>query len=234
MAKREKASLVELEAQVGYRFKDVSLVQRALTHLSATATTPAGNRLDSYQRLEFLGDRVLGLVVADMLYAAYPEAGEGELSIRLAALVRREACAEVAAAWGVGPHLRLGLGEAQAGGRQKTAILADACESLIGAVFLDGGFAPARALVERAWAPRMRAIAAPERDAKTALQEWTQARALAAPAYDEIERSGPDHAPKFTVQVSVEGFAPAMGTASSKRAAEQAAAKAFISRREEA
>jgi ribonuclease III len=234
MAKREGASLTQLEAQLDYRFKDISLAERALTHLSATSTASAANRLDSYQRLEFLGDRVLGLVVADMLYAAYSEAGEGELSIRLAALVRREACAEVAAQWGVGPHLRLGVGEAQAGGRKKTAILADACESLIGAIFLDGGFAPARALIEKAWAPRMRAIAAPERDAKTALQEWAQARALAAPAYDEVERLGPDHAPKFTVQVSIEGFAPEMGTASSKRAAEQAAAKAFITRRDDA
>jgi ribonuclease III len=232
MAKREGASLALLEAQLDYRFKDISLAERALTHLSATSTASAANRLDSYQRLEFLGDRVLGLVVADMLYAAHSEAGEGELSIRLAALVRREACAEVAAQWGVGPHLRLGVGEAQAGGREKTAILADACESLIGAVFLDGGFNPARALIEKAWAPRMRAIAAPERDAKTALQEWAQARALAAPAYDEVERSGPDHAPKFTVQVSIEGFTPEMGTASSKRAAEQAAAKAFITRRD--
>ena len=234
MAKREGASLALLEAQLDYRFKDISLAERALTHLSATSTASAANRLDSYQRLEFLGDRVLGLVVADMLYAAHSEAGEGELSIRLAALVRREACAEVAAQWGVGPHLRLGAGEAQAGGREKTAILADACESLIGAVFLDGGFKPARALIENAWAPRMRAIAAPERDAKTALQEWAQARALAAPAYDEVERSGPDHAPKFTVQVSIEGFASEMGTASSKRAAEQAAAKAFIARRDAA
>ena len=234
MAKREGASLALLEAQLDYRFKDISLAERALTHLSATSTASAANRLDSYQRLEFLGDRVLGLVVADMLYAAHSEAGEGELSIRLAALVRREACAEVAAQWGVGPHLRLGVGEAQAGGREKTAILADACESLIGAVFLDGGFNPARALIEKAWAPRMRAIAAPERDAKTALQEWAQARALAAPAYDEVERSGPDHAPKFTVQVSIEGFASEMGTASSKRAAEQAAAKAFIARRDAA
>ena len=234
MAKREGASLALLEAQLDYRFKDISLAERALTHLSATSTASAANRLDSYQRLEFLGDRVLGLVVADMLYAAHSEAGEGELSIRLAALVRRETCAEVAAQWGVGPHLRLGVGEAQAGGREKTAILADACESLIGAVFLDGGFNPARVLIEKAWAPRMRAIAAPERDAKTALQEWAQARALAAPAYDEVERSGPDHAPKFTVQVSIEGYASEMGTASSKRAAEQAAAKAFIARRDAA
>ncbi|HLW92883.1 MAG TPA: ribonuclease III [Roseiarcus sp.] len=230
MAKRARVSFAELEARLDYRFKDASLAERALTHLSATPA--AASRLASYQRLEFLGDRVLGLAVADMLYAAFPEAGEGELSIRLAALVRREACAEVAAEWGVGPHLRLGAGEAQGGGRKKTAILADACESLIAAVFLDGGFAAAQALIERAWTARMRSSAAPERDAKTALQEWAQARGLAAPSYDEIERSGPDHAPKFTVRVQLEGFESEIGAASSKRAAEQAAARAFMARRD--
>jgi ribonuclease III len=232
MAKREKVPFAELEARLNYRFKDVALAERALTHLSATQASTAASRLASYQRLEFLGDRVLGLAVADMLYAAFPEAGEGELSIRLAALVRREACAAVAAEWGVGPHLRLGAGEAQAGGRKKIAILADACESLIGAVFLDGGFAAAQALIGRAWTARMRASAAPERDAKTALQEWAQARGLAAPAYDEIERSGPDHAPQFIVRVHLEGFEPEIGAAASKRAAEQAAARAFMARRD--
>jgi ribonuclease III len=229
---RAKASLPDLEARLAYRFQDAALAEHALTHLSATTSDSGGGRLESYQRLEFLGDRVLGLAVADMLYDAYPQASEGELSIRLAALVRREACAEVAALWDLGPHIRLGVGEAQAGGREKATILADACESLIGAVFLDGGFAAARALIERAWAERMRASLAPARDAKTALQEWAQARALGAPAYDEVERSGPAHAPQFTVRVTLEGHAPALGSASSKRAAEQAAARAFLTRLE--
>jgi ribonuclease-3 len=229
---RAKVSLADLEIRLAYRFSDRSLAERALTHLSAAPSDLEGGRLESYQRLEFLGDRVLGLAVADMLYAAYPQASEGELSIRLAALVRRDACAEVAALWDLGRHLRLGLGEVQTGGRKKTTILADVCEALIGAVFLDGGFVAARALIERAWGERMRAIAAPARDAKTALQEWAQARALGAPAYDEIERSGPDHAPIFTVRVTLEGYPPDLGSASSKRAAEQAAAAAFMSRRE--
>jgi ribonuclease-3 len=229
---RAKVSLADLEIRLAYRFSDRSLAERALTHLSAAPPDLEGGRLESYQRLEFLGDRVLGLAVADMLYAAYPQASEGELSIRLAALVRRDACAEVAALWDLGRHLRLGLGEVQTGGRKKTTILADVCEALIGAVFLDGGFVAARALIERAWGERMRAIAAPARDAKTALQEWAQARALGAPAYDEIERSGPDHAPIFTVRVTLEGYPPELGSASSKRAAEQAAAAAFMSRRE--
>ncbi len=228
---RAKASLADLEAKLGYRFTNPALAERALTHLSAARSDIVG-RLDSYQRLEFLGDRVLGLAVAEMLYEAFPEASEGELSIRLAALVRREACAEVAASWDLGPHLHLGSGEAQAGGRKKATILADVCESLIGAVFLDGGFDVARDLVVRAWRGRMRADAAPARDAKTVLQEWAQARALGAPSYDEVERSGPDHAPKFTVRVTLDGYPPELGSASSKRAAEQAAAQAFMSRLE--
>jgi ribonuclease-3 len=229
MARKEKAALADLEARLGYAFQDSDLAARALTHLSAPTTGPQG-RLDSYERLEFLGDRVLGLAVAQMLYEAYPQASEGELSMRLAALVRRETCAEVAKEWEVGPHVVLGLGEAQAGGRKKAAILADICESLIGAVFVEGGFKAARQVVVRSWRGRMNAVAEPERDAKTAMQEWAQARALNAPTYVEIERSGPPHAPQFTIQVSLEGFAPAQGSATSKRAAEQAAAQAFMTR----
>jgi ribonuclease-3 len=230
-AARAKASLADLEAKLAYHFSAPELAERALTHLSAARSDSAG-RLDSYQRLEFLGDRVLGLAVAEMLYEAFPQASEGELSIRLAALVRRDACAEVAAEWDLGPHLRLGSGEAQAGGRKKATILADVCESLIGAVFLDGGFTAARDLIRSAWSERMRAVAAPARDAKTILQEWAQARALGAPTYDEVERSGPDHAPKFTVRVMLDGYPPEIGSASSKRAAEQAAAQAFMTRLE--
>jgi ribonuclease III len=229
MARKEKAPLADLEARLGYAFKDSELAARALTHLSAPATG-GQNRLDSYQRLEFLGDRVLGLAVAAMLYDAFPQASEGALSIRLAALVRRETCAEVAREWEVGPHVVLGVGEAQAGGRKKAAILADIAESLIGAVFLEAGFEAARDLIARAWRPRMDAADAPERDAKTAMQEWAQARALHAPNYAEVDRTGPAHAPQFTIQVSLEGYEPTHGVASSKRAAEQAAALAFMAR----
>jgi ribonuclease-3 len=229
MARKEKANLADLEARLGYTFRDSELAARALTHLSAPATGGQG-RLDSYQRLEFLGDRVLGLAVAAMLYEAFPQASEGALSIRLAALVRRETCAEVAREWEVGPHVVLGVGEAQAGGRKKAAILADIAESLIGAVYLEAGFEAARDLIARAWRARMDAAEAPERDAKTAMQEWAQARALHAPNYVEIDRSGPAHAPQFTIQVSLEGFEPAHGVASSKRAAEQAAALVFMAR----
>jgi len=229
MNKRVKAEFSELEAQLGYRFRNASLAARALTHLSAR-TAAAEDRAQSYQRLEFLGDRVLGVVVAEHLYTAFPRASEGELSIRFAKLVRRETCAEVAVEWAVGRHVVLGVAEAQAGGRKKAAILADVCESLIGAVFVDGGFEAARALILRAWGRRLTAEAEPARDAKTALQEWAQGRALAAPRYEEAARSGPDHAPHFVMRVVVSGYEPERGEARSKRAAEQAAAQAFLDR----
>ncbi len=229
MTARVKPELAELEARIGHVFADPGLAQRALTHLSAPSTSGPG-RTQSYQRLEFLGDRVLGLVVSEMLYEAFPDASEGELSVRFAGLVRGETCAEVAEAWDVGPHVVMGQGEARGGGRKKSAILADVCESLIGAVFLDSGFAEARALVRRFWAPRMLADATPTQDAKTAVQEWAQARALSTPRYSEVERSGPAHLPRFVMQVELDGYEPERGEASSKRAAEQAAARAFLDR----
>ena len=228
MSRRPKAELGALEARLGYTFVDKDIASLALTHLSAQATG-GGERGQSYQRLEFLGDRVLGVVVAHMLYEAYPKASEGELSVRLAKLVRRETCASVAEEWDVGPHVLLGLGEARGGGRKRAAILSDVCEALIGAVFLDGGYEAARDVVARAWRARMDA-SEPERDAKTAVQEWAQGRGLTAPRYVEVARSGPAHAPQFVMQVELEGFAPERGEAASKRAAEQAAAQAFLNR----
>ena len=229
MTKRPKAEIAALETRLGYKFADAELLARALTHVSAPTTSGSG-RVQSYQRLEFLGDRVLGLVVAGMLYEAYPQATEGELSMRLAKLVRRETCAAVAEDWEVGPHVVMGQGEARAGGRKKAAILSDICESLIGGVYIDGGFAAAKGLVERSWRARMDADIEPERDAKTAVQEWAQARALQAPRYVEVARSGPAHQPQFIMQVELEGFEPLRGEASSKRAAEQAAAQAFLNK----
>ncbi len=214
-----------LEASIGHTFSNRDLAQVALTHISAA---PARN--ETYQRLEFLGDRVLGLVVAEMLYENFVAAEEGELSRRLADLVRRESCAEVAREWGVEAHVRLGEGERQAGTSAKEAILADVCESLIGAVFLDAGYAAAKAVIVPVFAPRMLAPRRPLRDPKTALQEWAQARGLETPAYRETARTGPHHAPEFTVAVVVTGFAPADAKGSSKRTAEQAAAQAFLAR----
>jgi ribonuclease-3 len=229
MTKKIKVEVAELEARFGYVFRDRSLLARALTHLSSPAAG-GPDRSQSYQRLEFLGDRVLGVVVAHMLYEAYPQASEGELSMRLAKLVRRETCADVALEWDVGPHVAMGQGESRAGGRKKAAILADICEAIIGAVFLDAGFGPASKVVSDTWRPRMDADLEPERDAKTAVQEWAQARALPAPRYVEAARSGPAHAPHFVMQVVLDGYAPESGEANSKRAAEQAAAQAFLTR----
>jgi ribonuclease III len=229
MNKQPRAELSALELRLGYRFRDPTLAQLALTHLSAQSAGGQG-RTHSYQRLEFLGDRVLGVVIASRLYQAFPQASEGELSMRFAKLVRRETCAEIAAQWDVGPHVALGLGEARGGGRKKGAILADVCEALIGAVFVDGGFAAAEALVLNAWGDRITIDAEPARDAKTAVQEWAQSRALSPPRYEEVERSGPAHAPHFVMRVVLDGFEPEVGAASSKRAAEQAAARAFLDR----
>jgi ribonuclease III len=212
-----------LETLIGHKFADRDLAFRALTHMSG-----ATGRLTSYQRLEFLGDRVLGLVVAEMLYASFPDAEEGELSRRLADLVRRESCAEVAREWGVESHIRLGEGERHAS--NKVAILSDVCESLIGAVFLDAGYTAAKDVVVRAFEPLMRAPRRPLRDPKTTLQEWAQARSLDAPLYREVARAGPHHAPEFTMSVVVAGFEPAEAKGASKRGAEQAAALSFIAR----
>jgi len=215
-----------LEESIGYRFRASVLLDEALTH--ATAAKAKGRT--NYQRLEFLGDRVLGLVVAEMLFEAYPKAKEGELSKRLSDLVRRETCAEVARDWGLPGHIRLGVREAAAGGGERVPILADVCEALIGAVFLDGGFTAARALVRSAFEDRMRARHRPSQDPKTALQEWAQARGLPTPVYKTQERSGPDHAPLFKIRVEVDGFPAISADAGSKRAAEQGAAEAFLVR----
>jgi ribonuclease III len=212
-----------LEARIEHKFANRDLADLALTHMSG-----ASSRLTSYQRLEFLGDRVLGLVVAEMLCVSFPSAEEGELSRRLADLVRRESCAEVAREWGVESHLRLGEGERQA--VNKDAILSDVCESLIGAVFLDAGYKAAKDVVVAAFEPLMRAPRRPLRDPKTALQEWAQARGLDAPLYREVGRAGPHHAPEFTMSVIVAGFEPAEARGASKRGAEQAAALQFIAR----
>jgi ribonuclease III len=227
MSRRTAAGRRELETRIGYEFADKSVLERALTHISALS---GKSRTSSYQRLEFLGDHVLGLIVSDMLFRAFPKADEGELSRRLADLVRKEACADVAREIDLGIAIRLGASEANAGGRQRTAILADVCEALIGAVFLDGGYAASTGMVERLWGERMRTPARPLRDPKTVLQEWAQARGLPTPSYREVSRTGPHHDPEFVVAVTLPEFSPAEGIGRSKRVAEQAAAAAMLSR----
>ena len=216
-----------LEDRIGYKFADKDLLERALTHISALS---GGNRAASYQRLEFLGDHVLGLVISDMLYRAFPKANEGELSRRLADLVRKDTCAEVARAMDLGPALKLGNSESHAGGRRRTTILADVCEALVGAVFIDGGYKAADELIVLFWKERMLKPLGPLRDPKTMLQEWAQARGLPTPAYRELARTGPHHDPEFRVAVVLPDRPPAEGLGSSKRAAEQAAAAAMLTR----
>lgn len=217
----------ELEQRIGYSFADQALLECALTHISALS---GKSRMGSYQRLEFLGDHVLGLVISEMLFRAFPKAEEGELSRRLADLVRRETCADVARSFDLGAVVKLGVSEANSGGRRRLAILADVCEALIGAVFIDGGYAAAADLVERMWGERTRTPSRPARDAKTVLQEWAQSRGLPTPSYRELERTGPHHDPEFRVEVALPHLKSAEGRGRSKRAAEQAAAAELLKR----
>ena len=226
---RKAKDRTALEDRIGYKFAEKALLERALTHISALAGGHQ-NRANSYQRLEFLGDHVLGLVISDMLYRAFPKANEGELSRRLADLVRKETCADVARDMDLGPALKLGNSESHAGGRLRATILADACEALVGAVFVDGSYAAAEALIDRFWKQRMLKPLRPLRDPKTMLQEWAQARGLPTPSYRELARTGPHHDPEFRVAVVLPDRPPAEGKGSSKRAAEQSAAAEMLCR----
>jgi ribonuclease-3 len=229
------AELAEALADMfGHRFARPDLLREALTHPSASApgagrssrARPARQR--GYERLEFLGDRVLGLVVADLLYNAFPHEDEGALAKRLAALARKDTLASVATAAGLGAHLVLSKAEAQAGGRQNPTLLSDACEAAIGALYLDGGLAAAAGFIRRYWQPLMAAEARPPQDAKTALQEWAQGAALPLPVYRTVRTEGPPHDPLFAVEVQVQGQPAVTATGRTKRTAEQAAATQLL------
>ena len=217
-----------LEAQLGYRFSDPGLLERALTH--ASALSPAKRIANSYQRLEFLGDRVLGLVVADLLYRRLPNANEGELNRSLVRLVRKEACAAIARELDLGRDLNLGEAEARTGGAEKDAILSDVTEAVFAAVYLDGGFGKAFEVVERVLGSQFEVSLNLRADPKTTLQEWAQGRGLEPPHYAEIERTGPDHAPEFTIAVQLGDFPAVAATGPSKKLAEHKAAEAFLIR----
>ena len=208
---------------LGHRFQDRSLLEKALTHPSASSASRPDN-----QRLEFLGDRVLGLIIAEKLMLAYPDAQEGDLAPRFNALVRREALAEVAEEIGLGQYLRLGRSESTSGGRRKAAILADAMEAVIAALYLDGGMEAAAAFIGTQWNHRVAAVDTAPTDAKTAIQEWVQGRGLALPEYKMVSRTGPDHAPRFVIEARLQNGATAIGKAGSKKQAEQAAAEALL------
>ena len=215
--------------RLGHDFNKPELLIEALTHASLSTATRPDN-----QRLEFLGDRVLGLVIADALLKADPDAAEGLLAPRFNTLVRKETCAAVAEDLRLGEALKLGRSEMMSGGRRKQALLGDAMEAVIAAVYLDAGFATARDLVERLWSGRIASAEEDARDPKTVLQEWAQARGMKPPLYRDTARAGPDHAPVFTVTAQLDNGEEAVAQAASKRAAQQAAAKALLARLENA
>ncbi len=218
----------DLEGVLGYKFKAQELLSRALTHSSYKGSTK--NSADN-ERLEFIGDRVLGLAIAELLHETFPKANEGELARRYNRLVRGETCARVGRQLGLGNHLILSESESASGGRDKETILADAVEAVLGAVFLDSNYDKAKTVVRRVWEllneQHTRTASA---DPKSALQEWAQGKGLPLPNYIEIARTGPDHAPLFTTEVRIPGCAPIRGEGASKRAAEQAAASALLDR----
>ncbi len=217
-----------LTEPLGHRFARPELLEEALTHPSV-AGRAGGTRL-SYERLEFLGDRVLGLAIAEMLIHRFPDEPEGALARRLAALVRRDSLVRVAEDIDLGRHMILSKSEEDAGGRGNPAILADACEAVIGALYCDAGLEVARAFIQRHWSRLMEEALTPPKDAKTALQEWAQARGRPLPVYETVAMHGPPHEPQFEVLVKVEGEAPETARGASKRAAEQAAAAALLNR----
>jgi len=230
----EKEPARALADILGHNFERPELLAEALTHPSARGRRRSGWRR-GYERLEFLGDRVLGLIVAELLWRRFPSEAEGDLTRRHTGLVRRESVTEVAQAAGLGMHVLLSAGEDAAGARANPSVLADVCEAVIAALYLDGGLDVARRFVERWWEPQLVALgAAPPSDPKTALQEWAQARGLPLPSYKTVATEGPAHRRTFTVTVSVEGLEPATATGSSKRMAEAAAAAAAIVHTEQA
>jgi len=221
------ADLTVFQDRLGYRFVRPNLLTEAVTHASISSATRSDN-----QRLEFLGDRVLGLVMAEALLEDDLGASEGKLAPRFNALVRKETCAEIAMSLDLGKVLKLGRSEMMSGGRRKQALLGDAMEAVIAAVYRDGGFSAAKDLILNLWNSHIETVADDARDAKTALQEWAQARGLPPPSYVVVNRSGPDHAPLFTISAQLENGAEQSAIAGSKRQAEQNAAQDLLAQLE--
>ncbi|AQR61940.1 ribonuclease III [Brevundimonas sp. LM2] len=233
MANVRAEAVTALVERLGHDFRDPTLLERALTHSSVGegADKAAGKPARHNERLEFLGDRVLGLLVAQRLHQDFPAADEGELSSRLHALVDKHACGRVGERLKVGDALRLSPGESKTGGRRKEGVVADAMEALLAAVFLDAGLDAARAVFDRAWAeelasPPPRALNNP----KSALQEWAQGHGRPLPTYRVVAQTGSDHAPTFTVEVSIEGVEPLTAPGRSRQDAEKKAATAMLQR----
>jgi ribonuclease-3 len=215
-----------VERGTGYAFREPRLLMTALTHVSSIKAND--RETVSYQRLEFLGDRVLGLIVSDLLYKLYPQADEGELSKRLADLVRKESCAAIGEEIGLTDLIQIGPGGN--GGRLRASVLGDVCEALIGAIYLDGGLPAAHDMVARLWGARLKKPFSALRDPKTVLQEWALGRGMPVPVYREVARTGPDHKPEFCIAVSLPGLEAAQGRGASKQAAEKAAASSMLVR----
>jgi ribonuclease III len=213
-------------ARLSYEFTDRELIRAALTH----GSSKTGALKTSYQRLEFLGDRVLGLVIAEELYRRHPRRAEGQLAPNFSLLVRAETCAEAATELGIGEHIRLGAKERIQGIAKNVFILGDVMEAILGAIYLDGGLNPARELILRLWEKRLSSRSTSVKDAKSFLQEWALGQAKQIPVYRIVAREGPDHMPNFTIGVLVEGYPEAVAQGQSKRAAEQLAAQAFLKR----
>lgn len=218
------ADLATLQATLHYPFRDERLLELALTHRSLTQ----GGRDFNNQRLEFLGDSVLGLAIADMLYELYPTEAEGDLSKRLVGLVNGEQLAVIAQTLQLGDHLFMSAGEAEHGGRENPSNLEDALEALIGAIYRDGGFEAARDVIHRFWKPYAESVKAPPKDPKTTLQEWAQGRGLPLPEYAVISAEGPSHAPVFVIEVRVKGLDPLRAEAGVKKHAERMAAEKLL------
>ena len=220
----KKSELIRsFEQRLGYQFSNLSLLLEALTHSSIASESRKDN-----QRLEFLGDRVLGLVMAEALLEIDRLAPEGTLAPRFNALVRKEACAEVARQIDLGSVLKIGRSEMLSGGRRKNALLGDGMEAVIAAIYKDGGFEVAKKIVIELWGDRIKTVKGDARDAKTMLQEWAQARGQNPPKYEVISQSGPDHAPDFLVKVTLDSGETTDALAGSKRQAEQMAAKSLL------
>ncbi|WP_019224087.1 ribonuclease III [Bartonella rattaustraliani] len=215
----------QLEKLTGHRFKNEERLKRALTH-SSVQDSEQGN----YERLEFLGDRVLGLLIAEMLYQFFPQASEGELSVRLNGLVNAHTCAEIAREMGLAEMIHVGFEMRNFEGRRLINMHADVVEALIAVIYLDGGLESVRPFIQKYWQSRAKQMDADRRDAKTELQEWAHIQGNVQPHYRVIKRSGPDHDPIFMVEVSVSGFAPETGQGSSKRYAERMAAEKILRR----
>ena len=224
------AAVQELERRIGYTFSDRELIERALTHASVG---DGAREVRHYERLEFLGDRVLNLVAAERLMALDPDAREGDMSRRLASLVNYHACARAAERAGLPPALRFSASATKVGARKSDAVLGDACEALIAALYIDGGLECAKAFFERFWSEEFEDLDAPRaKDPKTQLQEWAQGLGLPLPRYEVVGREGPAHAPIFTVEVQVNGFGAESGVGGSRQTAEKQAAQAMLLKRE--